>query len=186
MNKIGMFFGTETGTTRLIAKKMQKKLGDEFCDKPVNVNRIAPEEMFRYDALILGTPSYGVGEIPGQGASGCFESNWAEFLVQMPASPDFSGKRIAFFGLGAQERYADRFCSSLFALVEKFRGWGAEIVGDWPLDGYRYDYSAAEVDGRFIGLVIDQRTQGMLTDERIDAWLAQVKPLLLEKLGIEA
>jgi len=36
MNKIGMFFGTETGTTRLIAKKMQKKLGDELCDKPVN------------------------------------------------------------------------------------------------------------------------------------------------------
>jgi flavodoxin I len=34
----------------------------------------------------------------------------------------------------------------------------------------------------FIGLIIDQRTQGMFTDERIDAWLAQVKPLLLEKL----
>ena len=25
MNKIGMFFGTETGTTRLIAKKTQKR-----------------------------------------------------------------------------------------------------------------------------------------------------------------
>ena len=182
MNKIGMFFGTETGTTRLIAKKMQKKLGDAVCDKPLNVNRIVPEDMLRYDALILGTPSYGVGEIPGKGAAGCFEPNWEEFFALMPDQPDFRGKRIAFFGLGAQERYADRFCSSLFALVEKFRGWGAEIVGDWPVDGYVYDYSAAEVGGRFVGLVIDQRTQGMLTDERIDAWLAQVKPLLLEKL----
>jgi len=186
MNKIGMFFGTETGTTRLIAKKMQKKLGDEFCDKPVNVNRITPDEMLNYDALILGTPSYGIGEIPGKGAAGCFEPNWEEFLAQMPANPDFSGKRIAFFGLGAQERYADRFCSSLFALVEKFRTWGAEIVGDWPIAGYTYENSAAEVDGRFIGLIIDQRTQGMLTDERIDTWLAQVKPLLLEKLTAEA
>lgn len=62
--------------------------------------------------------------------------------------------------------------------MDKFRAWGAEVVGDWPLDGYRYDYSAAEVDGRFLGLIIDQRTQGMLTDERIDAWLAQVTPLL--------
>jgi flavodoxin I len=181
-----MFFGTETGTTRLIAKKMQKKLGDEICDKPVNVNRIAPDEMLKYDALILGTPSYGIGEIPGKGAAGCFEPNWEEFLAQMPANPNFSGKRIAFFGLGAQERYADRFCSSLFALVEKFRGWGAEIVGDWPIAGYTYENSAAEVDGRFIGLVIDQRTQGMFTDERIDLWLAQVKPLLLEKLTTEA
>lgn len=186
MNKIGLFFGTETGTTRLIAKKMQKMLGDEVCGKPLNVNRITPDEMLRYDALILGTPSYGVGEIPGNGVSGCFEPNWAEFLAQMPANPDFSGKRIAFFGLGAQERYADRFCSSLLALVEKFRGWGAEIVGDWPIDGYTYEHSAAEVDGRFIGLIIDQRTQGMFTDERIAAWLAQVVPLLQEKLTAEA
>jgi len=186
MSKIGMFFGTETGTTRLIAKKMQKKLGDEICDKPVNVNRITPADMLQYDVLILGTPSYGIGEIPGKGAAGCFEPNWEEFLAQMPANPDFTGKRVAFFGLGAQERYADRFCSSLFALVEKFRGWGAEIVGDWPIAGYTYENSAAEVDGRFVGLIIDQRTQGMFTDERIDTWLEQVKPLLLEKLTAEA
>lgn len=187
MNKIGMFFGTETGTTRLIAKKMQKQLGDDFCDKPVNVNRITPDDMLKYDALILGTPSYGIGEIPGKGASsGCFEPNWEEFLALLPADVNFSGKRIAFFGLGAQERYADRFCSSLFALVEKFKGWGAEIVGDWPTDGYTYDHSAAEVDGRFIGLLIDQRTQGMFTGERITTWLAQVKPLLLERLTAEA
>lgn len=186
MNKIGLFFGTETGTTRLVAKKMQKKLGDEICDKPLNVNRIRPAELLAYDALILGTPSYGIGEIPGNGASGCFESNWAEFLAQMPDDLDLSGKRIAFFGLGAQERYADRFCSSLFALVEKFRGWGAEIIGDWPLDGYTFEQSAAVVDGRFVGLIIDQRTQGMHTDERIERWLAQVTPLLLEKVGIAA
>lgn len=44
MKKIGMFFGTETGTTRLIAKKIHKKLGDELADKPVNVNRIEPAD----------------------------------------------------------------------------------------------------------------------------------------------
>ena len=183
MNTIGMFFGTETGTTRLIAKKMQKKLGDEICDKPVNVNRIEPAEMLKYDALILGTPSYGEGEIPGNGVSGCFEPNWAEFFAKMPAAPDFSGKRIAFFALGAQERYADRFCSSLLPLVEKFKGWGAEVIGDWPNQGYRFEQSAALVDGRFLGLIIDQRTQGMFTEERIDTWLAEVLPLLKEKLA---
>lgn len=183
MKRIGLFFGTETGTTRLVAKKLHKKLGDELCDKPVNVNRIAPAELLAYDALILGTPSYGIGEIPGKGAAGCFEPNWEEFLAQMPDNPDLSGKRIAFFGLGAQERYADRFCSSLFALYEKFRGWGAEIVGDWPVDGYTFEQSAAVVDGRFVGLIIDQRTQGMHTDERLDAWLAEVVPLLQEKLA---
>lgn len=182
MNRIGMFFGTETGSTRLVAKKMQKKLGDELCDKPVNVNRIEPDEMLKYDALILGSPSYGIGEIPGNGVSGCFEPNWAEFFAKMPENPDFSGKRIAFFGLGAQERYADRFCSSLLPLVEKFKAWGAEVIGDWSTEGYTYEQSAAVVDGRFLGLIIDQRTQGMFTEDRIDSWLAQVVPLLKEKL----
>ncbi len=80
MNKIGIFFGTETGTTRLVAKKLHKLLGDEIADKPVNVNRITPEEMLKYDALILGTPSYGEGEIPGRSA-GCLEPGWEEFLA---------------------------------------------------------------------------------------------------------
>ncbi len=184
MNKIGLFFGTETGTTRLIAKKIQKMLGDDIASKPLNVNRITPAEMLQYDALILGTPSYGVEQIPGRDV-GCLEANWAEFLAQLGA-PDFSGKRIALFGLGAQERYPERFASSLMRLYEVFKGYGAELVGSWSTDGYTFEQSAAVVDGRFVGLVIDQRTQSMLTDERIDAWVAQVKPLLLEKLGATA
>jgi flavodoxin I len=181
MKKIGIFFGTETGTTRLIAKKLQKMLGDEIASKPLNVNRITPEEMLQYDALILGTPSYGEGEIPGLSA-GCLEPNWEEFLVKMQ-NPDFSGKRIAFFGLGAQERYADRFASSLRALHQVFTDFGAETVGDWSTDGYTFQHSAAVVDGRFVGLVIDQRTQGMHTDERLATWLEQIKPSLLEKIA---
>jgi len=38
------------------------------------------------------------------------------------------------------------------------------------------------LDGQFIGLVIDQRTQGMLTEARLDGWVAQVGPLLLSRL----
>lgn len=184
MNKIGIFFGTETGTTRLIAKKIQKKLGDEIAAKPVNVNRIEPAEMLQYDALILGTPSYGVGEIPGKSA-GCLEPNWEEFLRKWP-QPDLRGKRVALFGLGAQERYSERFCSSLFRLYELCTNAGAEIVGDWSTEGYTFEHSAAIVDGRFVGLVVDERTQGMFTAERIETWLAQVTPPLLEKVSAAA
>lgn len=181
MNKIGIFFGTETGTTRLIAKKIHKLLGD-LADKPVNVNRITPADMLQYDVLILGTPSYGVGDIPGKSA-GCLESNWEEFLAQMD-NPDFSGKRIAFYGLGAQERYSDRFASSLMALYKVFQGYGAEIVADdWANEGYSFNHSDSLQDGKFVGLIIDQRTQGMHTDERLAKWVEQVKPLLAEKLG---
>jgi flavodoxin I len=182
MNKIGLFFGTETGTTRLVAKKIHKLLGDDIASKPLNVNRIAPAEMLQYDALILGTPSYGVEQIPGRSV-GCLEANWEEFLNQLALEkPDFSGKRIALYGLGAQERYPERFASSLMRLHEVLKAYGAEFVGGWETDNYTFEQSAAVVEGRFVGLVIDQRTQSMHTDDRIARWLDQVKPLLLQKL----
>ncbi len=183
MDKIGIFFGTETGTTRLVAKKIHARLGEALAAKPLNVNRIEPAELLRYDALVLGTPSYGVGEMPGRSA-GCLEANWEEFLAKMPADVDLRGKRVALFGLGAQERYAERFASSLRRLHDVFANWGAEIVGHWSTEGYVFEQSASVVDGRFVGLVIDQRTQGMLTEERLDAWVAQVRPLLLARCTV--
>lgn len=178
MKKIGMFFGTETGTTRLIAKKIHARLGEEVAAKPLNVNRIGPEALLPFDALILGTPSYGVGEIPGRSA-GCLEANWEEFLAKVPPGFSLAGKRIALFGLGAQERYAERFASSLRRLHDVLQGYGAELVGSWSTDGYTFEHSASVVNGRFVGLVIDQRTQGAETEQRLDAWVAQVRPLLL-------
>jgi len=157
MQQIGIFFGTETGTTRLVAKKIQARLGEAIAAKPLNVNRIEPAQLLAHDALILGTPSYGVGQIPGHSA-GCLESNWEEFLAKMPADVTLRGQHDVLLGLGA------------------------EIIGGWPTEGYTFEQSAAVVEGRFVGLVIDQRTQGMLTDARLDAWVDQVRPLLLERL----
>lgn len=178
MNKIGIFFGTETGTTRLIAKKLAGKLG-ECAAKPLNVNRTSVEEFLQYDALILGTPSYGLGDVPGRSA-GCHEANWEEFLPRLDGA-DFSGKRVAVYGLGDQEKYKSRFASSLIHLYRFFYGNGAEIVGQWSTEGYEFEHSAAVVDGRFVGLVLDQRAQPLLTEARLDAWVAQIKPLLLER-----
>ncbi|MGR9073226.1 MAG: flavodoxin [Gammaproteobacteria bacterium] len=181
MKKIGIFYGTDTGSTRLVAKKIYRVLGEERADKPKNINRTRPDELMRYDALILGTPSYGIGDLPGL-AVGCQEPNWAEFEPGLDGF-DLSGKRIALFGLGHQERYASRFASSLFKLYQVFYGRGADIVGSWSTEGYRYEHSDAIVDGRFVGLVLDQRSQAHLTDDRIKTWLDQVTPQLLPALA---
>jgi hypothetical protein len=55
MSKIGIFFGTDTGSTRLVAKKIYSLLGAEVADKPKNINRTSVAELLLYDALILGT-----------------------------------------------------------------------------------------------------------------------------------
>lgn len=181
MSKIGIFFGTDSGTTRLVAKKIFRALGEEIADKPQNVNRSSPEDMLRYDALIVGTPSYGIGEVPGV-ATGCTVANWAEFLPHMDGA-DFSGKRVAVFGTGNQDRYPDRFASSTIHLYRFFYGAGADIVGQWSTEGYQFEHSDALVDGRFCGLILDERSQSMSTDDRIKAWLEVVRPLLLERCG---
>lgn len=177
MSKIGIFFGTDTGSTRLVAKKIYSILGEELADKPVNINRVKPADLLAYDALILGTPSYGVGDLPGKSV-GCVEPSWAEFVPYLD-DVDFTGKKIALFGLGHQERYASRFASSLIQLYRVFYGYGADIVGRWSTEGYTFEHSDSIIDGEFVGLVLDQRGQPHLTEERVKTWLTQVTPLLL-------
>lgn len=177
MSKIGIFFGTDTGSTRLVAKKIFSMLGDELADKPKNINRTPLAELLQYDALILGTPSYGIGDLPGL-STGCVEANWAEFAPYLDGT-DLSGKRVALFGLGNQERYADRFASSMIHLYRLFYGYGAEIVGQWSTEGYQFEHSHAVIDNRFVGLALDQRTQPHLTEERLKIWLAQITQQLL-------
>lgn len=176
MNKIGIFFGTDTGTTRLMAKKMAKKLG-ESAAKPVNVNRIGVDDLLAYDALILGTPTYGIQQLPGK-STNIKDGSWEEFIEQL-AGVDLSGKVVALYGLGNQEKYADRFADSLFYLYECMLRSGATVVGDWSIEGYTFECSRAVVDGRFVGLVIDQNNQALMTEQRLEDWLAQIKPALL-------
>jgi len=181
MSKIGIFFGTDTGSTRLVAKKIYSLLGEELADKPKNINRTSVAELLQYDGLILGTPSYGVGDLPGQ-AVGCIESNWQEFVPHLDGA-DLTGKRVALFGLGNQERYASRFASSLIQLYRVFYGYGADIIGPWSTEGYQFEHSDAIIDNRFVGLVLDQRMQPFLTEERLKTWLAQITPQLLPALS---
>lgn len=179
--KIGIFFGTDSGTTRLIAKKIAKQLGPELVDKPININRVSVDDLLAYDALILGTPTYGDGVVPGI-ETGVKDGSWQEFLPSL-VSHDFSGKTIAVYGLGDQEKYGHRFASGLFQLYSAFKELGANMIGEWTTEGYEFEESASVVDGKFVGLVLDQGFQGLLTEPRITEWLEQIKPALIEKAG---
>ncbi len=176
MGKIGIFFGSDTGNTRRVAKSIAKKLGDD-ADAPVNVNKASVDDLLKYDALILGTPTLGDGELPGLTSGGSAES-WEEFLPKLKGV-DLSGKVVALFGLGDQEGYGHEFVDALIFIYDVLIENGATVVGAWPTDGYSFEASKAVVDGDFVGLVIDHDNQSDQTDERVDAWLEIVKPELL-------
>lgn len=177
MTKIGIFFGTDTGSTRLIAKMIAKKLGD-VAAKPLNVNRIRIEDLLIYDALILGTPTYGEGQLPGKSTK-VAAGSWEEFLPQLQED-DFVGKTVALYGLGDQEKYSDRFANGLFQLYKRLQECGANVIGQWDTKGYQFEHSSSVIDNKFVGLVLDQSNQRLLTEQRVETWLELIKPELLK------
>ncbi len=176
MKKIGIYFGTDTGTTRLMAKKMAKKMGG-IAQKPLNVNRTEVEDFLKHDAFILGTPTYGINQLPGK-STDIEAGSWEEFLPRIE-NIDFSGKTIALYGLGDQAKYADRFLDSMVFLYRFFSERGATIIGQWPVEGYSFEQSQAVIDGKFVGLALDQQNQAILTEARIDQWLDQITAKLV-------
>lgn len=175
MANIGIFFGTDTGKTRKIAKMIHNKLGDA-ADSPVNINRTSLDDFLSYPVLVLGTPTLGEGQLPGMEA-GCESESWQEFIGDLPGSA-LADKTVALFGLGDQRGYPDNFASGLKTLYDAVTGCGAKVVGAWPNSGYEFTASAALVDDRFVGLVLDQDNQYDLTEERLDNWLDQIKTAL--------
>ena len=180
MSRIGIFFGTDTGRTRRLAKDLAKALGDA-AESPVNINKVAPEDLLAFDALILGTPTLGEGALPGLDTGGSMES-WLEFLPRA-AGLDLSGKVVALFGLGDQDKYGEHFVSALRPIHDWAQACGATLVGRWPVDGYDFIESEAEEAGEFLGLAIDQHNQAHLTAPRLAEWLAQILPALLAAAG---
>ncbi|WP_265943149.1 flavodoxin [Dechloromonas sp. A34] len=176
MARIGIFFGTDTGRTRLLAKQIAKKLGDAAA-APANIGRTTLAEFLACDALILGSPTLGEGELPGL-STGLSQPSWEEFLPQL-AGADLAGKVVAIFGLGDQKKYPDEFVDAIGLIHDAVAARGARVVGRWPIAGYEFAASQA-VDGEhFLGLAIDQINQPALTEERVDAWLAQIRPELM-------
>ena len=172
MAKVGIFFGTDTGNTRKVAKAIHKHLGDGVADKPVNIQKAVVDDLLAYDVLILGSPTYGEGELPGL-TSGNQNESWEEFLPTLSGA-DFSGKTVALFGLGDQVGYAANFVDALGFLYDAFSDVGATIVGLTSTEGYEFTQSKALLDDQFVGLVLDEDNQKELSDDRLNDWLAAI------------
>lgn len=160
MKQIGIFYGSSTGDTERIALLIQKKIGS---DKVMihDIIESKAEDLIKYSFLILGISTWGIGKI---------QDDW-ELLLPDLKNIDFSGKKIALFGLGDQESYPDTFADALGILYDIIKSPGCSITGEWPVDGYEFINSKAERNGKFVGLVLDERNQPELTEERVNSWL---------------
>ncbi|BAO00731.1 flavodoxin [Candidatus Pantoea carbekii] len=87
---------------------------------------------------------------------------------------DFNGKKIALFGCGDQEDYAEYFCDAM-GIIHDIIKPSATLIGKWPTKGYYFESSKGLADKKhFFGLAIDEDRQPELTDARIEKWVQQL------------
>ncbi len=164
MAKIGLFYGSTTGSTLKVAELIQEAFEPDSVDI-VDVGKASPDDLSKYDVLILGTSTWHWGGL---------QDEWAVFEDQLTEEA-LAGKTIAFFGLGDQKRYGDHFVDGIGLLYDKVKPTGVRIIGTWPRDDYDYAASAAELDGRLIGLAVDEDNEPGKTRDRVRRWVNQLK-----------
>jgi flavodoxin I len=162
---IAIIYGSNGGATEGVAKMIKDKLALEV--DLLDIGRIKMDKLSEYSHLILGTSTWGEGEL---------QDDWDDAFDEFQ-SVEFGGKTVAFFGLGDQEGYSENFLDGMGLLHGVALTNGASIVGDGlSSDSYDFDESLAVKNDTFVGLAIDEDNQDELTQERVDAWVEIIRP----------
>ncbi len=121
---IGLFYGSSTCYTEIVADKLRQRLGDSL----VEVHNIADEPLAKaelYPYIIMGIPTWDYGEL---------QEDWEEIWDEID-DVDFTGRKVALYGLGDQVGYPEWFLDALGFLHHKLSKLGAIMVGYWPNEG---------------------------------------------------
>jgi len=161
MAQVGIFFGSTEGNTERIVEKIQEALGGESVAELHNVDAAGAEDFEEYDNLILACPTWEIGEL---------QEDWDGFIDELDDA-EFADKKVTFVGLGDADGYPDTFLDAMGIIYDRIKDSGCTFVGAWPTDGYDFEDSKGIVNGKFLGLAIDEDNQADLTDERIAKWV---------------
>ncbi|WP_267523101.1 flavodoxin FldA [Campylobacter sp. MG1] len=156
---VAVVFGSAMGNTEGAAEKIAEALGAEL----LNIADVDADKLNSFDKLVCGTSTWGSGDL---------QDDWESFDF---SGLNLSGKTVAVFGMGDSSSYSDTFCGAMGKLATALKEAGANLVGEVSTDGYDFEDSEAVVDGKFVGLALDNDNQEDLTDERIANWVEQIK-----------
>merc|ERR1712192_224895 len=107
-----------------------------------DIGDVETDEVMAKDAIIIGAPTWHTGA--DEQRSG---TSWDEWLYETLPGLDFSGKKIAIFGVGDSAGYGDNFCDATGELYDCFTAKGAKVFGMTPSDEDNYaDDSEGRVD----------------------------------------
>ena len=156
MKKTLVVFGSSTGNCENFAEIISKKINADVVD----VNNINAEKLAEYDNLILGTSTWGSGEV---------QDDWYDGIEKLKQA-DLNGKTVALFGCGDADSYSDTFCGGMREIYNTVKDAGANVVDGVDSTGYTFDDSESVIDGKFVGLALDAYEDDAKSEERIDNW----------------
>ena len=139
MDKVHVIYGSTTGMTEAVAEKIAKALDAQAFN--INAGDAAACDA---ELLVLGSSTWGIGDL---------QDDWAARLDQVKGS--FSGKKVAVFGLGDSQGFADSFCVAAETIANAAKDAGATLVGEV--------------------LKLDDTNESDKTDEKVAAWVQAVK-----------
>ncbi len=166
MTPIGLFYGTDTGFTRIVTDLMVKEF-DAVAPDLLTIHDVADEpiaNMLAYNYLIVGCPTWNVGQL---------QDDWDDQFLNLD-DLELTSKKIAIFGLGDQYGYPESFCDAIGILGRKFIAQGAELVGFTPTDGYEFTHSEGAAGEMFMGLALDDENESEKTPGKITDWVWQL------------
>lgn len=160
---VAIIYGSNLGNTAEIAKLIAKELGINE-EHVYDVNDIKPQDVNHYDKFILGTSTWGVGDM---------QDGWLDFDFK---KFDLKNKTVALFGLGDSQIYAFTFCNGLAKLHRAIQGQKEmKIVGQVDPKNYTFSESEAIIKGKFIGLVLDYDNYPDQAIEQTKKWVEEIK-----------
>ena len=128
------------------------------------------EEVDGFDTIIAGAPTWHTGADSERSGTA-----WDQWLYEELPNLAMDGKKVAVFGVGDQEGYADNYCDAVGELYDQFEAAGCKLFGKTSTEGYNHVESKAERDGKFLGCVFDEDNQYDLSEGRAQAWVAQLQ-----------
>jgi len=165
MRAVGLFYATQTGNTETVAEVVAAAAGLEATP----IDDVEAADLAGYDGLIVGTPTWNTGA--DEFRSG---TTWDDYLEEI-AGLDLKGKPVAIFGCGDSQGYGDNFCDAIQEMHATFSAAGAKMLGQVDASGYQHAESKSDVDGKFLGLPLDQDNEDDQTEGRVTDWVAQLK-----------
>ncbi|TDT72367.1 flavodoxin I [Hypnocyclicus thermotrophus] len=163
MNKIAIYFTSENGITENVAYDI--KYAFDMDIDIFDIKNKGFEEISKYDLVIFGTPTYGVGALPDA---------WNEKLQELK-TVDLKGKYIALFGTGNQVLFHESFIDAVEKIYTVIKDKNIKLIGQTDTRTYNFEESKAILNNKFLGLAIDDINQADLSIERIENWVMDLK-----------